>query len=143
MTYLLNIPDHRASHFPPTEETEWPVFNDRQEYCGQIHLIRAWAVPEAIHEELGLPKHVDLYLTTNGQWAATLEHAEHYLSRTEAPTEFKVKGASLGLFIPGEWAESNGSPNTYSDYRVFKHSAGYWNAEEIEEPVLVGAYEEF
>jgi hypothetical protein len=144
MTQTLNIANHNGSNFAPTEETEWPAFNDRQEYCGQIYLTRAWAVPNGIYEELGLRNHVDLYLTSKGQWAATLEHAEHYLSRTEPPTEFKVKGASLGLFICGQWAEDNGSPNVYSDYQVFKHSAGYWDAEEIEEPpVVVGAYEEF
>jgi hypothetical protein len=130
MTYTISIADHHGSTLT-REETEWPAFNDRQEYCGHIHLIRAWAVPNGIHEELGLRNHVDLYLTSNGQWAATLEHAEHYMSRTEPPTEFKVKGASLGLFISGQWAEDNGSPNVYSDYQVFKHSAGYWDAEEV------------
>jgi hypothetical protein len=142
MTYTISIADHHGSTFT-REETEWPAFNDRQEYCGQIYLTRAWAVPNGIYEELGLRNHVDLYLTSKGQWAATLEHAEHYLSRTEPPTEFKVKGASLGLFICGQWAEDNGSPNVYSDYRVYQRSPGLWNAEEIEEPVLVGAFEEF
>jgi hypothetical protein len=140
MTYT--IPDHHGSNLT-REETDWPAFNDRQEYCGQIHRIVAWAVPNGIHQNMDLPKHVDLYLTSAGQWAPTLEHAEHYLSRTEPPTEFKVKGASLGLFVSGEWAEDNGSPNTYSDYLVFKRSPGFWDAEEIEEPVLVGAFEEF
>jgi hypothetical protein len=143
MTQTLNIANHNGCNFSTTEETEWPAFDDRQEYCGQIHLIRTWAIPTGIHDELGLPSHIDLYLTSKGQWAATLEHAEHYLSRTEPPTEFKVKGASLGLFICGQWAEDNGSPNVYSDYQVFKHSAGYWDAELIEPPVVVGAYEYF
>jgi hypothetical protein len=140
MTYT--IPDHHGSQLT-REETDWPAFNNRQEYCGQIHLIAAWAVPEGIHEELGLPKHLNLYITSAGQWASTQEIAEHYLSRIEAPTEFKVKGASLGLFISGAWAQDNGSPNVYSDYQVFKHSAWSWDAEEIEEPLLVGAFEEF
>jgi hypothetical protein len=143
MTYTISIADHHGSNLT-REETEWPAFNDRQEYCGQIYLTRAWAVPNEIYQELGLRNHVDLYLTSKGQWAATLEHAEHYLSRTEPPTEFKVKGASLSLFVPSGWAEDNGSPNTYSDYRVYQRSPGFWNAEEIDEPpVLVGAYEEF
>jgi hypothetical protein len=142
MTYAINIADHHGSHLT-REETEWPAFNDRQEYCGQIYLIAAWAVPNEIHKQLGLRNHNDLYLTSNGQWAATLEHAEHYLSRTEPPTEFRVKGASLGLFLPGQWADENGSPNVYSDYQVFKHSAGYWDAELIEPPVSIGAFEEF
>jgi hypothetical protein len=140
MTYT--IADHHGSTLT-REETEWPVFTDRQEYCGQIYLTRAWAVPDGIHEELGLPKHIDLFLTTNGQWAATLEHAEHYLTRTEPPTEFRVKGASLGLFIPGEWAESNGI-NTYADYRVYQRSPGFWDAEEIKNPLLLaGVFKEF
>jgi hypothetical protein len=142
MTYTISIADHHGSNLT-REETEWPAFNARQEYCGQIYLTRAWAVPNEIHKQLGLPNHNDLYLTSAGQWAATLEHAEHYLSRTEPPTEFRVKGASLGLFLPGEWAEANGSPNAYSDYQVFKHSAGYWDAELIEPPVSIGAFEEF
>jgi hypothetical protein len=132
MTYTISIADHNGSNFAPTEETEWPAFDDRQEYCGHIHLIRAWAVPAGIHEQLGLPKHVDLYLTSKGQWAATLEHAEHYLSRTESPTEFKLKGASLSLFLPSQWAEDN-SISTYSDYRVYQSSPGFWDADEIEQ----------
>jgi hypothetical protein len=139
MTYA--IADHHGSNLT-REETEWPAFDDRQEYCGQIYLIRAWAVPSGIHEELGLPSHIDLYLTSKGQWAPALEIAEHLLC-TQSPLEFVVKGASLGLFVPAGWAEDNGSPNTYSDYRVYQRSPGFWDAEEIEEPVLVGAYEEF
>jgi hypothetical protein len=141
MTYTINIADHHGSNLT-REETEWPAFNDRQEYCGHIHLIRAWAVPAGIHEQLGLASHIDLYLTSKGQWAPALEIAEHLLC-TQSPLEFVVKGASLGLFISGEWAEDNGSPNTYSDYRVYQRSPGFWDAEEIEEPVLVGVYEEF
>jgi hypothetical protein len=141
MTYTISIADHHGSNLT-REETEWPAFDDRQEYCGQIHLIRTWAIPTGIHEELGLPSHIDLYLTSKGQWAPALEIAEHLLC-TQSPLEFVVKGASLGLFVPGGWAEDNGSPNTYSDYRVYQRSPGFWEAEEIEEPVLVGAYEEF
>jgi hypothetical protein len=142
MTQTLNIANHNGCNFSTTEETEWPAFDNNQEYCGQIYLTRAWAVPSGIHEELGLRNHVDLYLTSVGQWAPALEIAEHLLC-TQSPLEFRVKGASLGLFISGEWAEDNGSPNVYSDYQVFKHSAGYWDAELIEPPVVVGAYEEF
>jgi hypothetical protein len=139
MTYT--IADHHGSHLT-REETEWPAFDDRQEYCGQIHLIRTWAIPTGIHEELGLPSHIDLYLTSKGQWAPALEIAEHLLC-TQSPLEFRVKGASLSLFVPGGWAEDNGSPNTYSDYRVYQRSPGFWAAEEIDEPVLVGSFEEF
>jgi hypothetical protein len=130
MTYT--IPNHHGYHFAK-EATEWPVFDQKQEYCGQIWSIAAWAVPAGIHENLGLPDHIDLYLTSAGQWAPTLEQAEHYLVNTEAPTEFRVKGASLGLFVCGKWAIDNGSPDTYGDYRVFKCSAGYWDAEEIDQ----------
>jgi hypothetical protein len=50
-----------------------------------------------------------------------------------------LKGALLALFIPAEWASDNGNPNTYSNYRVFFNTkGGYWDAEEIESPVLVG-----
>jgi hypothetical protein len=79
-----------------------------------------------------------LYITSEGQWAQTFEIAEHLLTTSPKPTEFVVKGALLALFIPGEWAIDNGNPNTYSDYRVFLTTAGYWDAEEIEPPVLVG-----
>jgi hypothetical protein len=144
MTYTISIADHNGSNFAPTEETEWPAFNDRQEYCGQIYCQSAWAVPAGIHEEMELPSHLPLYLTSVGQWAPTFEIAEHYIAHTEPPTEFVVKGASLSLFVPGGWAEDNGSPNTYSDYRVYQRSPGFWDAEEIDEPpVVVGAYEEF
>jgi hypothetical protein len=131
MTYTISIADHHGSNLT-REETEWPAFDNNQEYCGHIHLIRAWAVPAGIHEQLGLPSHIDLYLTSKGQWAPALEIAEHLLC-TQSPLEFKVKGASLGLFVPGEWAEDNGSPNTYSDYRVYQRSPGFWEAEEIED----------
>jgi hypothetical protein len=107
MTYAISIADHHGSHLT-REETDWPAFNDRQEYCGQIYLIAAWAVPEGIHEQLGLRNHIDLFLTSVGQWAPALEIAEHLLC-TQSPLEFRVKGASLGLFLPGEWAEANGS----------------------------------
>jgi hypothetical protein len=129
MTYALNIPDHRGSTLTQ-EETEWPAFDDRQEYCGQIHLIRNWAVPAGIHEELGLRNHVDLYLTSVGQWAPALETAEHLLC-TQSPLEFRVKGASLGLFFPTEWVKDN-HIKTYKDYRVFRNSFGNWDAEKLE-----------
>jgi hypothetical protein len=135
MTYC--IANHHGSHFQ-TEETQWAVFDEEQEYRGHVFRIASWAIPGGIHEEFSLPNHIDLYITSDGQWAPTLEIAEHLLTTESAPDEFVVKGALLALFIPGEWAIDNGSPNTYSDYRVFYTSAGYWDAEEIEPPVLVG-----
>jgi hypothetical protein len=62
----------------------------------------------------------------------------YLLTTKSAPAEFVVKGALLALFIPGEWAIDNGDPNTYSDYQIFRDAAGYWNALEIEPPMLVG-----
>jgi hypothetical protein len=135
MTYC--IPNHHGSHFE-TEETQWAVFDKEQEFCGHVFQIAAWAVPDGIHAGFNLPSHIDLYITTDGQWAQTLELAEHLLTTSPAPTEFIVKGALLALFIPAEWAIDNGNPNTYSNYRVFLESAGYWDAEEIESPVLIG-----
>jgi hypothetical protein len=99
--------------------------------------IAAWAVPAGIHAGFSLPNHLDLYLTSNGQWAPTLEIAEHLFLSEPAPEEFKVKGSLLALFVPGKWVLDNGNPNTYSDYRVFWDRSGYWNADEIEPPVKV------
>jgi hypothetical protein len=133
------VADHQGIHFTK-EETEWPAFNDRQEYCGQIKLIDAWTVPAKVHRDFRCHNQIDLYLTSKGHWAKTFEHAEHYLTSTEAPQEFLVRGAILGFFVPAQWAEENGTPNTYGDYRVYLRSPGCWDAEEVEEPrVLVGA----
>jgi hypothetical protein len=143
MTQILNITNHNGCNFT-REETEWSVYDQNQDHCGLIYRVAAWAVPTVIHQRLELPNHIDLYITSKGHWASTLEHAEHHLLHTEPPQEFMVKGASLTLFVPSQWADDNGTPNTYSDYRVFQHSAGFWDAEEVEEPpVLIGAYEEF
>jgi hypothetical protein len=138
MTQTLNIPDHRGHHFGQ-EENDWAVFDQNGEYCGHIKLVSSCTAPARVHESLGLQNQIDLFLTPAGQWAPALEIAEH-LFCTECPLEFFVRGAILGLFVPPEWAEENGTPNTYTDYRVFRRSAGYWDAEEVEEPrVLAGA----
>ena len=135
MTYTTA--NHHGSNLAK-EQTQWSVFDEHQEYCGHVFRIAAWAIPGGIHAGFSLPNHIDLYITSDGQWAPTLEIAEHLLTTESAPTEFVVKGALLALFIPAEWAEGNGNPNTYSDYHVFRDSTGYWNALEIEPPVLVG-----
>lgn len=135
MTYA--IANHHGSHFQ-TEQTHWLVLNEHQKCCGYVVKISAWAVPAGIHEGFSLPNHLDLYITSEGQWAPTLEIAEHLLTTESAPAEFVVKGALLALFVPGEWAIDNGNPNTYSDYWVFRDPAGYGNAVEIELPVLIG-----
>ena len=131
------IANHHGSNFQ-TEQTYWLTFDKNNECIGHIIKIAAWAVPAGIHAGFSLPSHLDLYLTSNGQWAPTLEIAEHLLTAEPAPTEFKVTGSLLALFVPGEWAIDNGNPNTYSDYRVFRDRAGYWNADEIEPLVLSG-----
>jgi hypothetical protein len=135
MTY--SIANHHCAHLT-REETQWSVFDQNQEYCGHVFRIASWAIPGGIHAQFNLPNHIDLYITTEGQWAQTLEIAEHLLTSETAPEEFVVKGALLALFIPAEWAIDNGNPNTYSDYHVFRDPAGYWNAQEIEPPVLIG-----
>jgi hypothetical protein len=135
MTYC--IPNHHGSHFE-IEETQWAVFDKEQEFRGHVFQIASWAIPGGIHAQFELPNHLDLYITSDGQWAPTLELAEHLLTTESAPSEFVVKGALLALFIPGEWAIDNGSPNTYGDYRVFYAPAGYWDAVEIEPLVIIG-----
>jgi hypothetical protein len=131
MTYC--IANHHGSHFQ-TEQTQWSVFDRNQEYCGHVFQIAAWAVPAGIHAGFSLPNHIDLYITSEGQWAQTLEIAEHLLTTESAPEEFVVKGSLLALFVPGEWALDNGNPNTHSDYQIFRDPSGYWNALEIEPP---------
>jgi hypothetical protein len=135
MTY--SIANHNCAHLT-REETQWAVFDQNQEYRGHVFRIAAWAVPDSIHAQFNLPNHIDLYITSEGQWAQTLEIAEHLLTTELAPAEFVLKGALLALFIPGEWAIDNGDPNTYSDYQICRDFAGYWNAVEIEQPMLVG-----
>jgi hypothetical protein len=125
MTYT--IADHHGSHLT-REETEWPALNDRQEYCGQIHRIAAWSVPARVYRELKISNHLDLYLSSEGHWAATLEHAEHYLSSTKPPIEFLIKGSCLNLFAALQWV-----PNAQSNYRVYRRLDGGWDVEEVEE----------
>jgi hypothetical protein len=132
-----SIANHHCANLT-REETQWAVFDQNQEYRGHVFRIAAWAIPSGIHVQFNLPNHIDLYITSEGQWAQTLEIAEHLLTTKSAPAEFVVKGALLALFIPGEWAIDNGDPNPYSDYQICRDSVGYWNALEIEQPVLVG-----
>jgi hypothetical protein len=127
MTYATA--DHHGSNLT-TEEIDWPAFNHHGEYCGHIYSQKAWAVPAGIHEEMDLPNYIDLYVTDNGQWAPTIEIAEHFLSTQSPPTDFVVKGASLGLFLPDEWVALN-NIKIYADYRVFRNSFGNWDAEKL------------
>jgi hypothetical protein len=129
MTYTISIADHHSSNFTQ-DETNWPVFNDNQEFCGQIHRIEAWSVPAKVYRKLKISNHLPLYLSTEGHWAPTFEIAEHFLSTQSPPTDFVVKGASLGLFLPNEWLEDN-NIKIYADYRVFRNSFGNWDAEKL------------
>lgn len=133
MTYA--IANHHGTHFN-REQTQWSVFDQDRQYCGHVFLAAAWAVPASIHARFNIPSHIDLYLTSQGEWAQTFEIAQ-YLIATQSALEFVVKGALLALFVPSEWAIDNGNPNTYSDYHIFRDRAGYWNAVEIESPVVV------
>jgi hypothetical protein len=138
------VADHHGCNLT-REQTSWPVFDDRQEYRGHITFIQSTAIPRKVYEQLKLGDRTDigLFLTPAGQWATTLEYAEHLLVNTEPPIEFLSTGATLGYFLPGEWAEENGTPNTYGDYRVFKLPSGCWDAEEIEPAPVMGGYEPF
>ena len=128
MTYAT--PNHFSCNHTP-HETQWPAFDSNGNYCGHINRIAAWAVPAGIHNQLGLPSYVDLYLTSEGHWAPTLEIAEHLLASTPSPRSFTVKGSTISLFVPPQWAEDNGNPNAYEDYRVFRTAAGGWDAESL------------
>jgi hypothetical protein len=134
----LSTPNHNGCTID-RPVTQWPAFDNNHEYCGEIRRIDPWAVPGAVYESLNLPDNLDLFLTSEGHWAPTLEIAEHLLINTEAPAEFIVSGATLSLFVPPQWAEENGNPNAYDDYRVFRTAAGGWDAEEAQELVLVEA----
>jgi hypothetical protein len=143
MTHAINIPIHFGCN-PTREETQWPAFDQNQEYCGHTHRIAAWAVSPGVHAELGVSDYTDLYLTSEGHWATTLEIAEHLLVNKPTPKSFTCKGATLNLFVPAQWAEENGNPNPNGYYRVFKTASGYWDADEKEDiPLLVGASNEF
>jgi hypothetical protein len=146
MTYTINTPNHFGCN-PTKEVSDFPVFNQNNEYCGHIHRIAAWQVPQSVYQQLGLPDNLDLYITSEGHWAPTLENAEHRLVNTPAAQSLIVKGATLSFFVPPQWAEDNGNPSAYDDYRVFRTAAGGWDAEGIyvsRRPVsLVGLAEVF
>jgi hypothetical protein len=144
MTQTINIPNHHGCTLT-REQSQWQIFDEARKDWVWINRIAGWAVPSAVRERLGLAnrKDIDIYLTSAGQWATTLEHAEHYLLRTEPPTEFLSTGATLGYFFPDKWFEENGTPNTYGEYRVFKLPSGRWDAEEIEPAPVMGGYEPF
>jgi hypothetical protein len=148
MTYTINTADYNGCN-PTKEVNDFPVFTQSNppEYCGYIHRIAAWQVPQSVHQQLGLRDNLDLYITSKGHWAPTLENAEHGLVNTPPAQSFICKGATLSFFVPPQWAEDNGNPNAHDDYRVFRTAAGGWDAEGIyvsRRPVsLVGLAEVF
>ncbi len=123
----LSTPNHNGCTID-RPVTQWPAFDQNHEYCGEIHRIAAWAVPNAVYEAWGLQDNLDLYLTTEGHWAPTLEIAEHLLASTPPPKSFKVKGSTLRFFFPSEWLK-NKKPSINEDYRVFRDFANEWTAE--------------
>jgi hypothetical protein len=132
MTHAINIPNNLSCNIA-AYETQWPVFTQSNppEYCGHIHRIAAWVVPTSVHQQLGLPDNLDLYLTDKGHWAPTLEIAEHFII-TDCPLEFICKGSTLSFFVPAQWAEGNGgSTKAYGDCRVFRTADGSWDARPI------------
>jgi hypothetical protein len=92
MTYA--IANHHGSNFQ-TEQTYWLTFDKNNQCIGRIIRIAAWAVPAVIHAGFSLPNHIDLYITSEGQWTQTLEIAEHLLTTESSPEEFVVKGSAL------------------------------------------------
>jgi hypothetical protein len=127
-----NIPNHNGCNFSTREETKWPAFDQNNEYCGEIRMIRAWQVPASVHKSLGLRGNLDLYVTSEGHWASTREIAEHLLANTPPAQSLIVKGATLSFFVPPQWAEGNGgSTKAYGDCQVFRTATGGWDAQPI------------
>jgi hypothetical protein len=137
MTQTINIPEHHGCNLA-REQSQWQLFDQARKDWVWINRIEGCAVPSAVRERLGLADRKDLYffLTSAGQWATTLEHAEYYLLCTEPPTEFLSKGATLGYFFSDKWFEENGTTDTHASYRVFRLPSGRWDIELIETPVL-------
>lgn len=129
------IANHYCSNFAPREQTDRPVFNDQRKFCGKIWLTCSWAVPAKVYESLGLPNHIDLYLTSEGHWASTFEMAEHYLLETTSPTEFLAKGAVLIHFASGKF-------NAHADYLVSRNDMGGWEVKLVPQIEHCGDFDE-
>jgi hypothetical protein len=65
MTYIADR--HNANL--TRETTQW-VWGDYT-----ITKVSAWAVPDGVHADLGLPGHLDLYLASTGDWCADFDEA--------------------------------------------------------------------
>jgi hypothetical protein len=113
------------------QESRWAVFtnnNSKLSHIGQVNKIAAPQVPDRCHETLSSSRSNSLFLTSEGHWATTLEAAVDLLVTSEVCQEFVVTGGLLDLFpLP----RNEGCVKRWGDYRVFKDSDGYWNAEEI------------
>jgi hypothetical protein len=129
MTHAINTADYNDCNITK-EVCDFPVFNQNQEYCGEIRKIAAWQVPQSVHQSLGLTDRADLYLTSEGHWAPTLEIAEHFIN-TDCPLEFICKGGILSFFVSPQCVERHGSIKAYEDCRVFRTADGSWDFKAI------------
>jgi hypothetical protein len=114
------------------QESRWAVFapddHGKLSHIGQVNKILAPQVPDRCHEALSSPRSNQLFLTSEGHWARTLEDAADLLATLEPCHEFIVTGALLDLF---QLPRNERCVKPWSDYRVFRGSDGYWSAEEI------------
>ena len=99
-------------------------------HLGQVNKIAAAQVPDRCHQDLSSPRSNALYVSSKGHWSTTLEKAADLLANTEAPSEFIVTGAILGLFPLSEVPEES-QVKPWGDYLVFQDSDGFWSAEEL------------
>jgi hypothetical protein len=130
MTQTINIPHSNSCNLFPIEEIQWPAFDRNQEYCCEIRKIVAWRVPRSVHQSLGLTDRTDLYLSSEGHWAPTLEIAEHFINN-DCPLEFICKRGSLSFFVPPPCLEEYDSIKAYDDCRVFRTADGGWDFKTI------------
>lgn len=117
------------------EPHRWAVFAARKDdeklhHIGQINKIVALNVPDRYHVALNSPRCNALYISSSGHWAKTLEAAAELLASTEAPEEFIVTGALLGLFPLSEVPEED-LAKPWGEYRIFQDSDGFWSAQEL------------
>jgi hypothetical protein len=113
------------------QESRWAVFSSNSgklHHIGQVNKIAAPQVPDRCHQTLSSSRSNPLFLTSAGHWAKTLEEAADLLVTSEACQEFVVTGGLLDLF---PLARNEGCSKPWSDYRVYRDSDGYWDAEEI------------
>jgi hypothetical protein len=113
------------------QESRWAVLtssNGKLSHIGQVNKIAAPQVPDRCHEALSSPRSNPLFLTSEGHWARSLEAAADLLVTSEVCKEFVVTGGLLDLFpLPRDESQVK----RWGEYRVFRNSDGYWNAEEI------------